>query len=367
MSGTRPIFRTGQELASPDQLEQQKLMLYKSLSSLQELKKIYFYVQVIANQTTVPTYANGRNRGKVYNPIQGRYRAENYYYNLIGTTRRFELGNQMSELLNLTVEKNRTKYQLNLEECQISQDTLNFTRQRALVPVKRLDGVELYELESTYNVSTSLGAIPASSWIKQNIGLEYYQEANRTVTPEPLYCRIKELTNEPYQWVSQPSGSISLDKSHQPIIIDDINKTPTLTLEFGHLIFTGRDDQYYRTGIDGLDPSSAEFRDWKESGVTSTKANADIRHYNQFEYTDFNEEVANVTTQSENIYNSTLGSNLDCEYVFPANRSNVLEFGTAAFGDPNPAKIYLASRPLKSNQQANSIMFKFSLTVLGMF
>jgi hypothetical protein len=350
------------DLGSSD-LDASKLILYKNLSSQAEMRKIHFYVQVIANQTTISPLLLGQYNGLNYGGNDPR--EVDYYYNLIGTTRRVELAKQMSQLQNLTVDRSRVKYQLNLDECQITQDPVSWNRQRNLVPLQQADGTWIPR--SSYNLINVLGPQPTSgqAYAKQNVSYQYFQEATRTVVPEPLFVRVKELTDEPYQWVTQPSGEVSLDKSHQPIVIDDIYKYPSFTIEFGHLTFNGSDEQYIEYADSYIQPNAIDNFNWSRDGNSNERTKPDIRKYEGYTYTDFNQELQNVSLAPDIAAPS--GTNRNNEFVYPGNRSAALAKIENDFGAPLSDKILMATKPLKSNQQVSSILMKFSITVLPLW
>jgi len=141
-----------------------------------------------------------------------------------------------------------------------------------------------------------------------------------------------------------------------------------MELEFGHLVFKGEDDQYTAFGENQVatdPPSQQKIWDTSKSGVKQ-----EINNYQDFKYLDYNWEWNNsepVVKPGTNIQETNVGN----KYVAPSARNGSMyvarsEFGTLSGGVPD-TNLRIQNPPLKYNQQASSILFRFSVKLVHLF
>jgi hypothetical protein len=353
------------------------LTLYKAPASIRDMKQVYFYVQAQSTTTNLPPLEVMYN---VIDPLQPR----NFYYAPIGTTRQFDICSKVNDLLDIRVPKDKYVIEINLVECGLECDTTGWITTADRVVAFKDD---LAKIESTFKWVTSQspfggGVEPARTTLDTTL-----QEATKQTQPQTLYCRIRELNNgEPYNWAITNSGNYSVDKSHQLLVRHgDINYSK-LTLEFGHLAFTGLDLDYERFIRDPSQTTQKLNTRTKRGIPRETDL---IERYDKPVYVDYNREAYNVLTdEGDSPYlnadypefykgiggvDFTPGLTLDQativkgarNFVQPVNRPPFLPASGNPPGPPND--YFLQGRPYFYNQQAAKINFRFMIRIIHMF
>lgn len=339
------------------------------------MKQVFFYLTVNSELTWVdPLYLQNLPSGA---PIVGLQNLQPIYLP-IGTSRKFSIANVLNQFNDLRVEPDKYVYEINLVECNIEADTTGWTNTPDRVLLQDPATTYSYAVEPTYNWANSLAAPDGSSPPRQTINT-ILQQATKRTSPETLYCRIKELANgEPFNWSTTNSGNYTIDKSHQLLVRHGDINIPELTLEFGHLVFSGRDAQQYDT-LSKLNPTVQEARG-KTPGVEPglPQMTGDVMQTPQPVYLDYNQEYFNVTTTAssgtsspttydDNIYPPFYKSGyyVNQNLVQPGNRPPFLYNINASPGTGGP--YLLQGSPFKSNQQAKQIFFRFMVSVHPLF
>lgn len=354
--------------SSADQLEAAKLVLYKNLASNLETKKTYMYLQMTPSQTTISPYLLGQNAGKVYkDPLASNSEVVpaqvNPYYSGLGTKRTVDIRGFLEAVTGHRVEDNRFKFQIDLETVEIEQDLKGWQNIRHYGTLRQPDGeFELYRTYDVVNRYAEESTIPAGA--EQNIINVFFQEALKTTNPEPLFIRINELanSNQPYHFLSQPSGVVSTTNGQQPIMIDSLVKTPTFTIEFGHLVFKGVDQDYQRA-LDVFAPENVPSANEQLKTLNNPQVTLPISQYRDFEYLEYNEEHYN----NSNVEQPT-PLNTDNRYVAPCSRPEYIELTKDQIDGSLPADpVRIRTQPLFSNQQASKISMRFAISWIPLF
>lgn len=360
----------------------QQLQLYKTPAIIRDMKTVFFYMNVFANSTTVNPVRLFDNYNKTFlDPALVPITMNDVpnYYLPVGTKRRFNIGEQVNSLLDLTIPKDKYFLEINLVECQIEADPSNWTKipNNTIIPRPNPDELvvaDTFDLEYVLQPDPDPYPAPPTAIPKVNLAGPIFRRATKKTIPQPLFVRIPQLCNgEPYNWSVVNNGETNLDKSHLLVVRHGDINYQELDVEFGHLVFTGRDNEYIDKGtgvIDRARPADFdhEYFPSATSGNNSTftgnkAAEQDIKFYNKFEYLDYNSEWNN-----NSILNATQ-NNVNPEYNIPANRSTGYAVQESVI-DPartSSAQVILASTPLKTNQQVSSIMMRFSLKLIHLF
>ena len=359
----------------------QLLTLFKAPATIRDIKETFLYVTVFANTLSKnPLY---------YKYPEGTQFVDNTltpiaqlpdlppYYAPLNTTRTFTIGNQINSLLDLRIPKDKYMVQIQMVECLLECDSSNW--------VKSLNEYDLpvtstqvqtgltYDLDYLYQPDPT-GVFPPAAAIPQvGIATPIYRVARKRSIPSPLYCRIRELNDvgEPYQWSVSNSGQVSLDKQHNIITkFGDVHYSK-LTLEFGHILFLGKDEQYRQFGMREISrnpsPVGRDYLNWNPvsipPSIISGRSQSNIEGYTDYEYLDYNREWTNsdAINGRENMANTV--------YVQPASRGNdfILADNLVKPASASVAEVRVASTPLKTNQQASNITFRFSIKLIHMF
>ena len=287
--------RMGTNFSIPDGTDEKlaaMLALYKSPATIRDMKQVYFYCSVEANTTLIEPMSLRYNVTSA--SIQNQL-----YYAPIGTTRELNIVDKVNDLLDIRVPKDKYVIEINLVECVIEADAGNWNK----IPdeVARITditaGVVTYVTEPTFNWADSLANPDASEPPRQTINT-ILQQGTKLSEPQTLYCRIKELSNgEPFNWSVTNSGAFSIDKSHQLLVRHgDINYAK-LTLEFGHLVFTGKDLDYEKD-ITDISNNIEEYRIRYGSNKGVPQLNELKETYRNYKYVDYNTETFNVVTNN---------------------------------------------------------------------
>lgn len=392
MSAMQKQFSVG---AMADEKLQEMLTLYKSPATIRDLKQVFFYISADANITIV-------------SPLQMRFNVSansagqgptTMYYAPIGTTRQFNIIDKINDLLDIRVPKDKYVIEINLAECAIESDPSGWQK----IPDRVIFGespspptVDWYSIP-TFNKSDGLAGPTGTTPPVQSINTAY-QQASKLTAPQTLYVRIKELANgEPYNWSVTNSGAYSIDKSHQLLVRHGDIDVTNLTLEFGHLIFTG-DDYSYESEIVG--PTSTAV--YKEQNVLSSgirrvgKLTDDKMYYRNYRYLDYNQEYFNTITSSvsqdpwydpiiANFYKGADGVDynpqegnqyvggykiIPCQNLTqPSNRPPYYTTNlTATVGDPPDSfPLLLQGKPILYNQQVSKLGFRFLIKIISLF
>lgn len=351
-----------------------RLALYKTLATVRDTKQVFIYVSIFANQITINPLRVLNPNLIFENPIDTEVTLVDVapYYAPLGTTRNFRIGEQINSLLDLTVPKDKYFIEINLAEAQIEADPSNFIRQPNLDistisdptnPNRRL-------VEQTYDLGYIRQADPTvfgPNIPRTEFETPIAREATKRSIPQPLFIRIPQLANgEPYNWTVVNTGQVNDDKNHQLVVRHGDINYQELQLEFGHLVFTGKDNYYQNYGQNQVTsvPAPRGPNQWIEnniSGITDT-AEQDISFYNHYKYLDYNYEWPNNEAVSETANMS------NPQYVVPASRarSYVTNEEVLKEGAP-PQTLRLAATPLKTNQQVSNITLRFLVRVISLF
>lgn len=396
----------------------QQLALYKPVATIRDMKQVYFYAGVNAGICWVHPLrflnpvdkftGNPWSWGDIMNTAAGNpfpKFVSNPWYLPLGTERKLDISNIVNDLLDIRVPKDKYLLEINLVECNIETDTANWQRIPDFVfiqPVDTSTGLASASLETrptfVRNVVYSTPSTTPATLGQQTLE-NFAQQATKVTTPETLFVRIKELcNNEPYNWSVTNTGQYTLDKSHQLLVRHgDINYA-TLTLQFGHLVFTGRDEDEEQIEGNLVDPikGATGFRRPIDPPLPypSPTLQQNARK-TDFKYLDYNSEAFNVigtpkapTTQYD-YPNSCIDGNYINEYktgyyeqnpspngrenlIQPANRPPFIisppqELGGLSPNAEGTINILAQGVPLRSNQQAKSIFFRFMVRVIHMF
>lgn len=393
-----------------EQLSQQ-LALYKPVATIRDMKQTFFYAGVSAGICWVhplrflsPTPL--WNWGNINTPPDGlnpnpKYVA-NPWYLPIGTERKLDISNVVNELLDIRVPKDKYVLEINLVECNIETDPSNWTAIPDYVFFQNVDNTgkpTTLDTQPTYIRKVLYSApdvTPATSG--RQTFTNYYQEASKVSTPETLFVRIKEMcNNEPYNWTVTNTGQYTLDKSHQLLIRHgDINYS-NLTLEFGHLVFTGRDLEQEVLENDMPLPIKAAtgFRRPVDPPLPlhSATLQSNERKWD-YKYIDYNSEAFNAIGTSVPVPTNPYGGGTTCvdgyyidayksgyysgtiapdrtTLIQPSNRPPFLVSPDQSLGGLTPDAatnpVLAQGTPLKSNQQAKTITFRFLVRLIHMF
>jgi hypothetical protein len=393
----------------------QQLALYKPVATIRDMKQVYFYAGLNAGICWVHPlrFLNPKNpaTGLVWDwgEITGTTPADpfpkfvaNPWYLPIGTERKMDISGIVNDLLDVRVPKDKYVLEINLVECNIETDPTNWVSIPDFVFVQSVDSDGLptaVETKATF-VRRVLYSPPSTTpaTLGQQTFTNAYQEAPKVSTPETLFVRIKELcNNEPYNWTVTNTGQYTLDKSHQLLVRHgDINYA-NLTLEFGHLVFTGRDLEQEALEDNFVDPikGATGFRRPVDPPLPlpSPVLQQNARKWD-FKYLDYNSEAFNAvgiskaTVSNYDAPNTCIDAYYINEYktgyyaqrptptgremsIQPANRPPFIVSPDQTLGGIKPdaaeGVILAQGTPLKSNQQAKAITFRFMVRVIHTF
>ena len=295
---------------------QNMLTLYKQPATIRSMQQVFFYVESVADLVYFDplTYYWGLDplfyTGTVVEPPTtmdlDRYPfafMRNPWYGFIGTKKRLNIIDKVNGLLDIRVPKDKYVFEINLAEAVIEADPENWTNlpdqvirrgipltDTALHPFGIGNPTTEYfniNVDKTYRngIIYADNAIDEPPRIILNGEL---QQATKLSEPQTLYCRIEELSNgEPYNWAITNSGNYSIDKGHQLLVRHGDIVASNLTLEFGHMVFTGDDEDV--TIFSSDDPI---IQDRTRSKYTQKQ------RYQSFEYLDYNFELFNAKTRN---------------------------------------------------------------------
>lgn len=284
-SSSKKSFPQGE---SSDAKISDMLQLYKPVASVRDMKTSYMYINVVAGVSSIdplrliqPTsrfFPNLVNGFRWSNPIDTFYpyldpppgnpaddpfnrdqvSVGKKWYAPIGTERRFNIRGLISELTDLRVPRDKIVIEINLAECQIESDPTNWVSIPDKVFHFRWNVLDFLnpglEIRNTYKrdqIYSQLTPIPPPATPKPPEFADMYvtqilprvTQATKQYQPETLYVRIKELSNgQPYNWTVTNSGQYSVDKNHQVLLKYGDMPVEDLTLEFGHMVFGGADN-----------------------------------------------------------------------------------------------------------------------------
>ena len=411
----------------------QQLMLYKPVATIRDMKQTFFYTSVNAGisfvhplRFLVPKDYPSQDRwqwGDINTPPDAdnplpKFVANPWYLPL-GTTRSMDISNIVDQLTEIRVPSDKYCIEINLVECMIESDTANWLSIPDYVFVRDVGDNGVPVADTTRAVPTfvrrpvrAYDSTAGSPSIGANMLLNIPDQATKVSSPETLYVRIKELNNgEPYNWSITSTGAYSLDKSHQLLIRHGDMSYANLTLEFGHMLFTGLDveeEQNARQYADSIKYTTGINITNEQFPLPNPPLPPNQRKF-ATKYVDFNSEVFNVNglprrdgTIAPNTYEPALldGAYIDeykCGYyeqnavvqdatrltlIKPTNRPPFLlspnkDLGGLSGGippaDPPGAPTpdapirFAQGLPLRSNQQAKSISFRFLVKVISLF
>ncbi len=338
----------------------------------------------------------------------------NPWYLPMGTERTLDISNIVNDLLDIRVPKDKYVVEINLVECNIESDPTNWVCIPDFVFVN--DGGQLkttptFVRRPVLSTVNLVGNFPGTQTLA-NVP----QQATKVSTPQTLFVRIKELCNgEPYNWTVTTTGQYTLDKSHQLLIRHgDVNYS-NLTLEFGHLVWNGLDTQQNTLQL-SLPPEIAASTGAKGPWVSAPPPNPGPELGNNsrsdtYKYIDYNSEVfnaigtgpvavgnpfaataPNVPASLDDYYiseyktgyydgvTSTQGSLDRTNLIQPASRPpfifsplnvnggiSVPKNSVSAGVPANDLFLLAQGVPLKSNQQAKTISFRFMVRIIHTF
>lgn len=361
----------------------QLMTLYKNIATIRDVKETFFYIQVVANQLTASPLTYKYPFGQVFvdpnnNAVQLSSVAP--YFAPLDTKRVFTIGNQVNSLLDLRIPKDKYVVQIQMIECLIEADPSNWIRQPNIYDESLANGTvkvgQSYDLEYLEQPDPTGTITPTDPVPRIDFASPILRPARKKTIPSPLYCRIRELNdqNEPYQWSVSNDGQVSLDKSHGIVTrFGDVHYSQ-LTLEFGHLLWRGKDEQYRQFGMSQVsrdpNPNGRDYLTWNpielQGGQINRRSTVDISKYDDVEYLDYNREWSNsdsVTVQAPQANNV---------YTQPAARGtsylvDTIEIKPSIDPPSNSEEVRLATLPIKTNQQCSSLVFRFSLKLIHMF
>ena len=365
--------------AGDDQKIAQMLTLYQTPATIRDMKQTFFYLGISANTTRLNFWRQFYNNTTPASaasptPIFDTY-SKFMYYAPIGTTRNMDISQYINDLLDIRVPKDKYFIELNMVECTIEADPSGWSQIPDRV-FRDTTGTGVFELEPTFNWIDSASATPTGTPSRTTIGTTL-TEATKLSSPQTLFCRIKECSNsEPYNWAITNSGQFSQDKSHQVVIRHSDIDVSRLTLEFGHLAFTGVDEDY-KNFIN--DPSKQNSQYIVQSAITGGKRlNYKSDAANRPVYMDYNQEYFNALatplsdgTNFADFYKgrfdfptlNTYTTNYE-PFVEPSSR---VPYYNEGVGQGVVQKYNLQGRPYLYNQQAAKLNFRFMVKIIHMF
>ena len=365
--------------AGDDQKIANQLALYQTPATIRDMKQTFFYLGLSANTTRLNFWRQFYNNtisssGPPPTPIYDEY-SKFMYYAPLGTTRTMDISRYINDLLDIRVPKDKYFIELNLVECTIEADPSGWTQIPDRV-FRDTTGAGDWELESTYNWTDNVTPAPTGTPPRQVIATQLTQ-ATKLSSPQTLFCRIKECSNgEPYNWAITNSGQFSQDKSHQVVIRHSDIDVSRLTLEFGHMAFTGKDLDYQEFIND---PSKQNSEYTQQSAITSGKRlDYQSNRSERPVYMDYNQEYFNAlgTPLSEGVnfadfYKGRFylpGLNEYNTYYEPfVEPSSRVPFYHQKTGQGVVEPYNLQGKPYLFNQQASKINFRFMVKIIHMF
>jgi hypothetical protein len=346
------------------------LNIARTPATIREMKQVYFYVG--AESTHVFDPPNKLFYG--YDGIDPNY--VNYFAPL-GTTRQFNISEQIANINDLTLPRDKYLFEINLVECTIDANPSNWST----IPDKVLlstDGTvntiseEPCFKEETYPApaptATPDGSVPVTLLNTR------FSQANKLNSPQSLFCRIKELSNgEPYNWVIVNSGEYTIDKSHQLMVQFNQIQQSNLTLEFGHLIHEGFEPDYQKVITN---TRSTNFNGLNRNRALTDRLKFNQEKYTKYRYVDYNSETYNVfgsdaptdSVQYNNYPDGVYPKGDSC-LVQPASRPPFFK-SELTWNDPitnEPRPVLIQSPPLFFNQQVSKINFRLSIKIVTLF
>ena len=373
-----------------------QLALYKAPATIRDMKQTYFYVSALSDLINIDPllYRYGIEVGQ---PSSSKH----LYYGNLGTTRRFNIADKVNELIDIRVPKDKYVIEINLVECAIEADIDNW----AAIPDRVLrktgtlaNGIETVVAEPTYVSRNQLTVDPANPVPPRDFIVDRLSQATKSVAPQTLYCKIKELSNgEPYNWSVTNSGNYSIDKMHQMLVRHGDVNYANLTLEFGHMVFTGRDEDEIALMNDFKNP--AVYRAGKVDGLGAPVIPYDVNTYRNYKYLDYNSETFNTVAKSPSpvgtgiyfrssdfpsLYKGEGGIRYGGPAIIPDNSGTNLtqsvnrppfyyvDGNNIPSEDPPipPGTVVpynVQGKPLLFNQQVNKLGFRFLVRIIHMF
>lgn len=382
--------------AMADEKLQQMLALYKSPATIRDMKQTFFYVDAEASTTRLnPLNLFYNYAGKPPPATLFNYDVKQIYYDRIGTTRTFDISSKIHDLIDIRVPKDKYVVEINLVECVIEGDPSGYMSiPDTIVARFQNDPNAVWAEQSTYNHtvldSTFNADVPPKKVLLSNI-----VQATKQVQPQTLYVKIREMANgEPFNWSVTNSGSYSIDKSHQLMVRHGDVNYANLTLEFGHMAFTGidrnRENQITDPSKNSLHQLNENFQHLGLNNATPLNYNKNT--YEQSKYFDYNLEVYNTITSTiegdeyfdgkvANFYkgdggidwgvNQSYNGGTDLKLI-PA--QNIIQPSDRAFAryiqyeagvTENP--YWIQGKPLFYNQQSSKIGFRFMVRIIHLF
>lgn len=340
----------------PQDTTNQQLQLYKAPATIRDMQTTYFNISVMSNLTKLQPvsyfYANPLA------DVAGLTITAMPWFGYIGTQRNIDIRDIISSLMDIRVEPDKYFYEINLAECTMECDPTNYL---TLPDYVILADAGPNNYVHTQRVSVVIN--PADGVLTRTL-----VDATKTFSPQTLYCRIRELSNnEPYNWSVTNSGSYSIDKSHQAVVRFGDLTSPNLTFEYGHIMQIGDDlDQAAEINRGKLPVRNEAGLVGFAPGTFPTTGRGDNRRGDKFVYVDYNREVFNaydtelISAVPVAFYPAYAG--LDGNPIIaPANRPPYVIQNVA--GDDRA----LQCPPLLYSQQANRITFRFSFRCIHMW
>jgi hypothetical protein len=347
-----------------------QLQLLKTPAIIRDTKQVFLYVQCFANTTTKSPYKTFINRNNTYVAVGGTPPNDTVapfdvppYYCPIGTKRRFRIWEQVNDLIDVRIPKDKYYLDINMVEAQVEANPENWTKQRHFTKDPTATPNE-FELRRTFNVEYEYdGAAPAQG-STQFINKTYFKEATKKSIPQPIFARIPQLSNgEPYNWTTVNNGQYNEDKSHNVVVRHGDVNYEELELEFGHLTFQGTDTQYEQEGANtfsSLDTAPQPDPEWNTNLAGPQVANQ-ISNFQKYKYLDLNWEWDNAETQGPN-------TNINNQYVAPASRNEDIVVNKDDYlGGAVPGTVVVQGEPLFYNQQIANLTFRFVVKLVHLF
>jgi len=379
-----------------DEKLQEMLMLYKSPATIRDMKQTFFYVEAEASTTRVnPLNLFYNYQGEGIQPNNFRFDILQTYYDKIGTTRAFDISHKVSELIDIRVPKDKYVIEINMVECVIESDPSGYLEVNDEIIARDNNSYqEAWGVQPVFNPGAEYSAPDASTPPRKTIILNLTQ-ATKQVQPQTLYVKIQGMDNgEPFNWSVTNSGSYSIDKSHQLLVRHgDVNYS-NLTLEFGHMAFTGRDTDRENQVLDVSKNSSQQIQDnFNHLGVrNATPLSYDKSQYSQAKYFDYNAEYYNTISSTEftdeyydgvvaNFYKgdggidySPVGSYSNGGDLKKIHANNIIQPANRAFARYIRPEVgvtvqpyWTQGKPLFYSQQTSKIGFRFMIRCIHTF
>lgn len=310
LGGSR-VQATFDNQVEADERLQALLTLYKQPATIKSMHQTFFYVEALSDLVYYdpltyyygidPLFYTGTGAEPANEQDLANYpfiNMRNPWYGFIGTKKKFNISSKVNDLLGQKVPSDKYVYEINLAEAVIEADPSNWvnlpdqvirrgpplTEANALGDPADTDEYANLNVDITYiNADTINPVDEPVKPVRYNL-LGSLNQATKLSSPQTLYCRIPELSNgEPYNWAVTNSGNYSIDKGHQLLVRHGDIVCSDLTLEYGHMVFVGDDED--TTVLATTDPIVSDRTRPKYT---------EKQKYQRYVYIDYNYEMFDV-------------------------------------------------------------------------